>query len=388
MNILLIAGRVPYPPLDGGSTRVYHLAQEWSRRHRVTLVAPQFGALDSGVLAACAREMGVELCAVPVRVAPQRRRAARYARQALAGEPADDRYPEVMAALAGLAKERTFDVVELEGSGAGLYLGALAPYRPRTVLVFYDVMWDWWRRQFRAAPQPVSLARWLTYRAWEPRLARAADCCVFLSERDAALVGAVARPRASLVVPSGIEPAPPLPLPDEPEVLFVGSLAHLPNQQAVRWLLGEIWPALRARVPGAHLTIVGRDPPPALAALAQVGGVTLAANAPDVRPYYARARAVVVPLRSGGGIRVKILEALAAGRPLATTRLGAEGLPLVPGEHALFAEGAEALALALAQLLVDRPLAERLAANGRALAQDYAWEALARRHERAFYEEG
>lgn len=384
MNILMIAGRLPYPPLDGGTTRVYHLAQHWSHRHQVTLVAPQFGAPDPTVLAACAREMGVDLHAVPVRVATQGRRVARYGRQAVAGEPADDRYPEVAAALARLAGERTFDVVEFEGSGAALYLGALAAQRPRTVLVFYDVMWDWWRRQFLAAPRPVSLARWLTYRTWEPRLVRAMDCCVFLSERDAALVGAVARPRASLVVPTGVELGQPLPLPDEPEVLFVGSLAHLPNRQAARWLLGEIWPALRARVPGARLTIVGREPPAALAAEAEAAGVTLAADVPDVRPYYARARAVIVPIRSGGGIRVKILEALAAGRPLVTTRLGAEGLPLVPGEHALFAEGADALAAALARLLSDRPLAERLAANGRALAQGFAWETLARRQERAF----
>lgn len=391
MNILMVAGRVPYPPLDGGSTRVYHLAQQWSRRHRVTIVAPQFGPLDPEVLAACAREVGAELLAVPVRVASRRKRAARYARQALAGEPADDRYPEVMATLAGLARARAFDAVELEGSGAGLYLAAWAglPARPRTVLVFYDVMWDWWRRQFRVAPRPVALARWLTYRAWEPRLAREVDCCVFMSERDMRLVAAVAPLKSRLVVPVGVELGALAPLPEEPEVLFVGNLAHLPNRQAVEWLLRHIWPALRARVPGVRLTIVGREPAADLARMAQAAGVELAGDAPDVRPYYDRARAVIAPIRSGGGIRVKILEALAMGRPVVTTRLGAEGLPLEPGEHALFADSADEVAAQVARLLSDRALAEGLAANGRALvAREFGWEALAARQERALLGEG
>jgi len=387
MNILMVAGRVPYPPLDGGSTRVYHLAQQWSRRHRVTIVAPQFRPLDPAALAACAQSMGAELHAVPVRRAPRWARAWRYLRQALAGEPADDRYPEVMGTLASLARTRAFDAVELEGSGAGLYLAAFAGLerRPRTVLVFYDVMWDWWFRQLREAPRPVALARWLTYRVYEPRLVRSVDCCVFMSERDAELVAAAAPLGRKLVVPVGVEVGPLLPLPDEPEVLFVGSLAHLPNQQGVRWLLQEVWPRLQRLVPGARLTIVGREPPAELVERARLAGAALAGDVPDVRPYYARARAVVVPIRSGGGIRVKLLEALAMGRPVATTPLGAEGLPLRPGEHALFADGAGELAAAMARLLTDRVLAERLAANGHALvAREFGWQALAARQEQAF----
>jgi len=390
MNILMIAGRIPHPPLDGGSARVYHLARQWSRRHRVTLVAPQFAPLDSGLLATAAAEMGVELHAVPVRLAPRLRRAAGYVARTLRGGPASDFYPELSAALGGLAGTHSFDVVEMEGSGAGLYLPALASLkpRPRLVLVFYDVMWDWWRREFMAAPRPVSLVRWLTHRGWEPRLVRQADCCVFMSERDAAIVSSVVKPRSMLVVPNGMQTGffEATPVPDSREVLFVGSLAHLPNQQAVRWLLGEIWPALQRRVPNARLTIVGREPPAQLVALARSARVTVVGDAPDVRPYYARARAVVVPLRSGGGIRVKILEALAAGRPLVTTRLGAEGLPLVPGEHALFADRAEEMAAELARLLADQPLAERLASNGRTLVErEFDWESLARRQESAFH---
>jgi glycosyltransferase involved in cell wall biosynthesis len=119
--------------------------------------------------------------------------------------------------------------------------------------------------------------------------------------------------------------------------------------------------------------------------LTRDAGMTLVANPVDVRPYYDRARAVVVPIRSGGGIRVKILEALAARRPLVTTSIGAEGLPLTPGEHALFADDAEELAEALARVLSDHLLAERLAANGRSLVErEFRWELLASKQERAF----
>lgn len=392
MNILMIAGRVPSHPLDGGSTRIYHLAQQWSRRHQITLVAPQFKPIDPRALAQCAEEMGVELHAVTVSVAPKFCRAIGYMVRAIRGSPAIDYYPEISTLLRNLARTRAFDVVELEGSGAGLYLPAFSKLtlRPRIILVFYDVMWHWWKREFLASPRLVSLARWLTYRLWEPRLVRQVDCCVFMSEMDAGLVATALKPKHTLIVPTGIETklVKIAPLPDTPEVLFVGSLAHLPNQQAVTWLVNEIWPALKRRVPTARLTVVGREPPADLITLAHSAGVTVEGNVPDVQPYYARARAVVVPIRTGGGIRVKILEAFAAARPVVTTQIGAEGLPLAPGKHALFAYDAEEFAEALTRVLTDRPLAERLTANGRALVEsEFDWELLARRQESAFYRE-
>lgn len=392
MNILMIAGRIPHHPLDGGAMRIYHMAQQWSTHHRLTLVAPQFKPIEPEALAQCAQEMGVELHAVPVQIAPRWRRAAIYVSQALRGGPTIDYYPEVTALLRNLARIHTFDVIELEGSGAGLYLPALADIspRPRTILVLYDVMWNWWKREFISSPRLISLARWLTYRTWEPRLVQQVDCCVFMSDTDATVVTTVVKPKHALIVPNGIEvhSFARSPLPDTPEVLFIGSLTHLPNQQAVKWLVNEIWPALKRRLPTARLTVVGRDPPADLVTLARSAGVTLEGNVPSVRPYYERSRAVVVPIRTGGGIRVKILEALAAARPVVTTQVGAEGLPLVPGEHALFADDPEELAEALTRLLTDRPLAERLAANGRALVErEFNWEALARKQESTFYRE-
>jgi glycosyltransferase involved in cell wall biosynthesis len=395
VEVLIIGANVPFHPLTGGTASSYHFAREWGRRHQVTLVAPVFGAIDAGKLTRCAEELGVTLHAVPVHSGTRLRRLLDYAARLVRGAPTIRFYPELAAFVRQLVAANRFDVVDIEGTGfgGGLYLSAFdgLSARPRMILTFYDIMWHWWKRDFLLSANPVSLVRWLTYRVWEPRFVRQVDCCVFMSAVDAAIVGRVSLPKASLVVPVGFDVArfAVTPVPDTREVLFVGSFLHSPNRRAAIWLIADIWPALRRRVPDARLTVVGMNPPHELVALAAAAGVELVANAPDLQPYYARARAVIAPIQTGGGIRVKIVEACAAARPIVTTHIGAEGLPIVPDEHALFAEGTEGLATALARVLTDEALAQRLADNGRALVeQEFSWELLAKRKESAFYTHG
>lgn len=173
------------------------------------------------------------------------------------------------------------------------------------------------------------------------------------------------------------------PLPDAPphRIVFVGGLDYAPNRDAVAWLVREIAPALArcATVPW-QIHLIGRGGPELLAALG-AGEPRLVAHGhvPDVAPHLASARAVVVPLRAGGGTRIKILEALAHGRPVVATTLGAEGLELADGTHLLLADTTDALASQLARLLADRELANRLAASGRArVSESYTAAALGR----------
>lgn len=357
----------------------------------MTLVAPEFGRGDPRALNACTQEMQTEVHAVHVRLHSPIHRAPEYLGHALRGEPAIDYYPEMAACLTELMKRERYDVIELEGSGLGIYLPVLLESPDsRFILVFYDIMWQWWKREFLAAPRLVSLARWATYRRWEPRLTQQVDACVFMSQVDADLTQSVTKPKRSAIVPNGIDwqSFELGRLPDNQEVLFVGSLSHPPNRQAAGWLINDIWPRIERRAPAAHLTIIGRDAPPHLVAQAHSMGVTLISNVPDVRPYYAHARAAVVPILGGGGIRVKILEAMASGRPVITTRLGAEGLPLIPGKHALFADEPEEIAEAVVRALKDRDLAEQLRAEGRALVErEFNWEELALKQESVFYGE-
>ena len=120
-------------------------------------------------------------------------------------------------------------------------------------------------------------------------------------------------------------------------LVFVGSMDYFPNIDAALSFTGTIWPKLRAQHPGLTLAIVGANPTPAVQALASIPGVTVTGTVPDVRPYYSDALAAIVPLRTGGGTRLKILEAMAAGTPVISTELGAEGLAITPGTDILIA---------------------------------------------------
>jgi len=178
----------------------------------------------------------------------------------------------------------------------------------------------------------------------------------------------LASPRAT-----GSRPIEPI------DFLMVGTLAYYPNADAAMFFCREVLPRLGQAKPPPRLTILGRAPPASVLALGSRPGVTVLADVPDVAPYYAASAIAVVPIRAGGGSRIKILEAFAHGRPVVSTRAGAEGLSVVHGRHLLIAEGAEDFAAAAQRLLSDRRLASRLAAAARRLVEErYAFEIVAR----------
>jgi glycosyltransferase involved in cell wall biosynthesis len=215
--------------------------------------------------------------------------------------------------------------------------------------------------------------------AWSRRAA----ALVVSSQRDREILASTVTTPV-IVAPNVVrvpDAAPPLPDAPPHRIVFVGGLDYAPNRDAVVWLVREIAPALaRCGTVPWQIDLIGRGGPELLAALG-AGEPRLVAHGhvPDVAPHLASARAVVVPLRAGGGTRIKILEALAHGRPVVATTLGAEGLELADGTHLLLADTAEAIARQLARLLADRDLGERLAAAGRARVSDaYTAPALAR----------
>jgi glycosyltransferase involved in cell wall biosynthesis len=163
-------------------------------------------------------------------------------------------------------------------------------------------------------------------------------------------------------------------------LIFVGHLRYPPNIDAVRFLAHHILPALRARIPEARLTVVGDGAPGVLGEFRGRDDIDLVGRVPSPLPYYQDAHVAVVPLRAGGGTRLKILEAMALGRPVVSTPLGCEGLAVEHGKHLLIASDAEDFAAAVARLLTDRALATRLILVARALVErDYDWTAIAER---------
>jgi glycosyltransferase involved in cell wall biosynthesis len=164
------------------------------------------------------------------------------------------------------------------------------------------------------------------------------------------------------------EPLPPAPVRDPIEMLFVGTLGYFPNAEGIDWFAREILPDIRDRI--RHrvvLRIVGSGGSGLVSALRSLPGVALVGYATDVRPWYARCQLVVVPIRAGGGTRIKVLEAFALRRPVVATTIGAEGIDARDGEHLLLADDPDRFAAHCANLIDDPSLGQRLAAQAAAL---------------------
>lgn len=158
--------------------------------------------------------------------------------------------------------------------------------------------------------------------------------------------------------------------PSEPVLLFTGKLSYGPNEQAIRYLVDDIWPAIRRSKPETRLELVGRAPPDWVSALDGLDGIAVHADVPSMAPYLQRAAAVIVPLLSGSGTRIKILEAWAHGKAVVSTRLGAYGLGAADGENLLLADGTEAFVDACIRCLEDGPLREQLGRAGYSYVKD------------------
>jgi polysaccharide biosynthesis protein PslH len=211
--------------------------------------------------------------------------------------------------------------------------------------------------------------------AVERQCARGDDVLLTVSEQEAEHFRSLGA-NAVHVIPNGVDCHALADLPtgrnNAPTVLFLGTMSWGPNASAARFLV-ELLPRLRLKVPDVTVLIVGRDPPADLASLNGSPGVEVTGSVQDVKPYLLRGTVMAVPLDAGGGTRLKILEAFAAGLPVVSTRVGAEGIEAIPGQHLLSAERAEFVD-ALADLLLFRERNHQIASEARRLARDkYDW---------------
>lgn len=239
-----------------------------------------------------------------------------------------------------------------------------------------------------AAARPWGVEKFLYYveawklRRYERRKMPIYQACVTCSAADADFVRRDAPGITLQVIPNGVDleqfrPSG-LPRSNPPILLFVGTMYYYPNIDAVRYFFDQIYPRIRWARPDIQVQIVGHRPPPEIQRLAALPGVEVTGSVPDVRPYYERATVFIVPLRLGGGTRLKIVEAMAMGLPVVSTSVGAEGLDIHPGEDILIADDPGAFADSVLRLLSDPMLWNRLSAKGRELARRYDWKELTR----------
>jgi glycosyltransferase involved in cell wall biosynthesis len=212
------------------------------------------------------------------------------------------------------------------------------------------------------------------------------DKVMTFSNLDAEAIRATAPRARTVVLGPGIAtyPGESIPRPTERIVLFLGAYQWPPNLDAAEWMAREIWPRVRERTSGARLILAGHDPTGRVKLLAnERAGVVVPGFIEDATQMTRSAWVCVAPLRIAGGVRLKIIEALANERPVVTTTIGAEGLGLKPGEHAHFADDAESFARAVSSLLTDESKALRSAQIGREYVENmFAWPRVIERLER------
>jgi glycosyltransferase involved in cell wall biosynthesis len=226
---------------------------------------------------------------------------------------------------------------------------------------------------------------------FEARICRRFDHVVWVSEEDRGAVDAVTPQstaslrdhRRSTVIPICVDPDEQPVVPrraDAHRVTFLGGLHWPPNAAGIVWFAREIWPRVRSAIPSAVLTVIGKDPSPALLAVAeQTGGIDVPGYVDVLAPYLADTAAFVVPLQAGGGVRVKILDAWCWGLPVVSTAIGAEGLAARGEENLLLGDTPSAFAEATIRILREPELSRRLAAEGRRTVEStYAWRTIYR----------
>jgi polysaccharide biosynthesis protein PslH len=160
-------------------------------------------------------------------------------------------------------------------------------------------------------------------------------------------------------------------------ILTMGTLYYPPNADGIRWFIQQVFPLVRQKLPGAKLTIIGKGPPKDFWKLAadETSGIVTTGFVPELDPYFAGSAVTVVPVRAGGGMRVRILEAFSRAAPVVTTTVGLEGIGACPGEDVLVADSPEDFARSLIDLLQDRELQQKLSTNGRQLVEEkYDWQ--------------
>jgi sugar transferase (PEP-CTERM/EpsH1 system associated) len=391
MRILWVKVGGLWPLNTGGRLRSFHIVAELARRHRVTVLTTHGPADDPEGLAARLRDCE-RIVSVPYSLPGHG--SARFAlalvRSWFSPLPVDIwkcRVPALATEVSRRMAASTVDlcVVDFVAATPNAPLDGPVP----TVLFTHNVEHMIWKRlsqvETRRWRRALLEFEWQKMRRYEARACTRAGLTVAVSEVDRAMLAEHA-PRARVrAIPTGVDTAyfSPNGSPERPGTLvFTAGMDWFPNEDGIVHFVEAVLPRIRSRVPDVSLAVVGRNPGPRVRRLAALAGVRVTGTVDDVRPYVAEASVYVVPLRVGGGTRLKIFEALAMGKAVVSTTVGAEGLPLIPGTHFLPADDPAEFADAVVALLGDPVRRRALGDAGRRLVEErYSWSRVAREFE-------
>ena len=390
MNVAVIDGDVSYPANSGKRLRTLNLLLHAARRHRVFYVGRcTAGSEEDRRAPSYLRQHGIEPVLVHHPV-PRKAGASFYARllanqfSSLPYSVMSHKSEPMRRAVSELARRERIDVWQVEWAPYLQTIDAAIP-GPRVVGA-HNVDTVIWRRYYETETHPLKKAllrtQWRRFHRFEDTAFRRATRVVAVTEGDAQQIRErFGQPHVD-VVENGIDRAyfeSIVGRRNPSRILFLGSLDWRPNLDAIGLLLDEIFPRVRAQQPDAELVVVGRNPTVELTErVRRTRGCEMHADVPDVRPFLGSSGVMAVPLRIGGGSRLKILEAIASGLPVIATSVAAEGLRLQPGLDYVQAEE-DRMADALVEAIRAPADMQAMAEHGRRIVLDtYDWAVLAK----------
>lgn len=397
MDILFLTPQLPFPPRQGTTIRNYHLIAELSRRHTIdllTFLAPTDRLLPDNPLHRLCRT--VETAPQPERTL--QRRALDQAQTLRPDMGLRLETPAMHELVARKLREHRYDIVQCEGIELAQYgrrALAMGPDRPKLVFDNHNCEYLLQKRNAltdlrqprRWVAAAYSLVQWQKLRHYEAAICRQADAVVAVSQADRDALQQLAPDVAVTVVENGIDldayartPQPPAGK-DAPILVFTGKMDYRPNIDAVLWFGREVLPLIQARQLDVRFQIVGMNPHSRLDELRTNPAVEITGAVDAVQPYIHAAAVYVIPMRVGGGTRFKVLEAMAGGKAIVSTRLGAEGFPVQDGRELLLADTPSDFAAAVLRLLADQTdggaLTAQLGVTARTFVEEsYGWPAI------------
>lgn len=382
MKILMLTQIVPFPPDSGPKVKTYSTLRYLAQRHDVHLLSFARSSAEEDA----ARQLR-SLCASATTIPIKRssiRDALYLAKSVMSGRPFLIERDDVLAMRAAVKTlARTLDVDAVHADQLSMAQFAVdVPVKLR-VLDEHNAVWTIVRR---AAGQERSLVRrplaeieWRKLKAYEGEVCRRFDRVTTVSREDLEDLEEAARGvfNASIIpIAVATDELPVIPRSEEArDIVSVATMFYPPNAEGISWFATEILPLIRQRIPDVRLRVVGSRPPTSITGLASdASGIDVMGYIPDLEPVLRRAGVVIVPLRAGSGMRVKILEAFARGIPVVSTPIGVEGIDAKAPDHLLVGETAEDFAGAVVRVLTEPAEAARLGAAGRALVEArYDW---------------
>ena len=386
MRVLYFSPRICWPTISGAHLRDFYFARHLAQRADLTYIGLVNDESRTQVEQLRERLRGPHGAEV---IAVRRDRSykpANIVRGLLGPTPLNVlnfTSPAVVQQVDNILATRSFDVAQIESMHLIAYARRIREVAPRTRLIL-----DWHNIESEILARYAEndgnpLRSWYAKRTSglsrnvENELLQLCDAHTVCSEREREALLARAPESQLEVVGNGVDcdffAAASEEKDERRDVLFMGRMDYHANIDAALFFVREVWPRVKQRRPELRLTVVGAQPPKQVVALREQG-IVVTGTVEDVRPFYRSALVSVVPLRVGGGTRLKVLEAMAAGAPVISTSLGAEGLAVTPGTDILIEDGPEAMANTVAELRAGSPLWRALATNGQTLVREkYDW---------------